>query len=671
MAASASGDEDEEPPRAAAAAAQRLRSKSDTPYLAEARIALGAEAAEEVARLAAMRSESLVPGAHTPPIRRRSKFATLGRIFKPWKWRKRKSEKFKQTSAALERKFSERQSREQLIQRGLLKEAPEKDGEVGPKEGDEGGHTAENGHTVGEQPLLSGVAELEETETATGSATEPDGCPEPQPALPEETAEPGPSPAPASSTTAPPRTPPSMPPKKGPPVAQGSRESAGSETPLPSSSKQPPALPPKPLARPCAHITGDSVGQGGRSSPTVPPKKVSAISAAAAAVESTLSARHSAARHGLAHQISAPASLASTSSTAASPHSHGAAQSTPQAATTTSSSAPFQNSTGHHGPAMSSPSPHLSSLHSQHAPVGFVPSQHSMGHPLKTPSSVIEELNRTLAMAAHRLECFHSSESAPAAVPRVEVSEVPTVQLRVRAHRGAAVAAAAAMAAAAAAAAGGGCDDDDDDDDDAGGGCDEDSDKENAYSESDSDSEEGDGPGGTRLRVKSSLAAKVMRKDSLAIKLSNRPSKEELQEKNILPRQTDEQRLEMRQQIGTKLIRRLSQRPTAEELEQRNILRLKNEEEEQEEKQEIKRRLSRKLSERPTVEELREKKILIRFNDYVEVADAQDYDRRADKPWTRLTAADKAAIRKELNEFKSSEMEVHELSRHLTRFHKP
>ncbi|KAK2113044.1 hypothetical protein P7K49_007310, partial [Saguinus oedipus] len=47
------------------------------------------------------------------------------------------------------------------------------------------------------------------------------------------------------------------------------------------------------------------------------------------------------------------------------------------------------------------------------------------------------------------------------------------------------------------------------------------------------------------------------------------------------------------------------------------------------------------LSQRPTVEELRERKILIRFSDYVEVADAQDYDRRADKPWTRLTAADK------------------------------
>uniref|UniRef100_A0A3B3S4P6 Phosphatase and actin regulator n=1 Tax=Paramormyrops kingsleyae TaxID=1676925 RepID=A0A3B3S4P6_9TELE len=69
---------------------------------------------------------SLVPGTHTPPIRRRSKFATLGRLFKPWKWRKKKSEKFKQTSAALERKISSRQSREELIKRGVLKEIFEK-----------------------------------------------------------------------------------------------------------------------------------------------------------------------------------------------------------------------------------------------------------------------------------------------------------------------------------------------------------------------------------------------------------------------------------------------------------------------------------------------------------------------------------------------------------------
>uniref|UniRef100_A0A8C5ZHV4 Phosphatase and actin regulator 4 n=1 Tax=Marmota marmota marmota TaxID=9994 RepID=A0A8C5ZHV4_MARMA len=110
---------------------------------------------------------------------------------------------------------------------------------------------------------------------------------------------------------------------------------------------------------------------------------------------------------------------------------------------------------------------------------------------------------------------------------------------------------------------------------------------------------------------------------------------------------------------------RLSQRPTPEELEQRNILQPKNEADRQAEKREIKRRLTRKLSQRPTVAELLARKIL-RFNEYVEVTDAQDYDRRADKPWTKLTPADKAAIRKELNEFKSSEMEVHEESKHFT-----
>ncbi|KAF6716240.1 Phosphatase and actin regulator 2 [Oryzias melastigma] len=168
----------------------------------------------------------------------------------------------------------------------------------------------------------------------------------------------------------------------------------------------------------------------------------------------------------------------------------------------------------------------------------------------------------------------------------------------------------------------------------------------------------------------SSLASKIRRRDTLNIKLGNRPSKQELEEKNILPRSSETERHELRQQIGSKLVRRLSQRPTTEELEQRNILKQKNEAEEQEAKQEIKRRLTRKLSVRPTVAELVARRIL-RFNEYVEVTDAKDYDRRADKPWTRLTPADKAAIRKELNEFKSREMEVHEDSKQFTRFHRP
>lgn len=44
-------------------------------------------------------SEYLVSGIRTPPARRNSRLATLGRIFKPWKWRKKKNEKLKQTTS--------------------------------------------------------------------------------------------------------------------------------------------------------------------------------------------------------------------------------------------------------------------------------------------------------------------------------------------------------------------------------------------------------------------------------------------------------------------------------------------------------------------------------------------------------------------------------------------
>uniref|UniRef100_A0A8D8Y9K2 Phosphatase and actin regulator 2 n=1 Tax=Cacopsylla melanoneura TaxID=428564 RepID=A0A8D8Y9K2_9HEMI len=166
------------------------------------------------------------------------------------------------------------------------------------------------------------------------------------------------------------------------------------------------------------------------------------------------------------------------------------------------------------------------------------------------------------------------------------------------------------------------------------------------------------------------LASKIARKDSLAIKLALRPDRQELIDRNILQVQSEKERQETKQVIGARLIRRLSMRPTVEELEDRNILKKQTAAEEKKLKEEKKKMLLRKLSFRPTVDELKEKKI-IRFNDYIEVTQAHDYDRRADKPWTRLTPKDKAAIRKELNEFKSSEMEVHQESRHLTRFHRP
>merc|ERR1719422_1819685 len=65
------------------------------------------------------RSNSL--GEATPTIQRKSRLHAFGRLFKPWKWKRRKkSEKIEATSKSLERKISMRTSKEELIQRGIL-----------------------------------------------------------------------------------------------------------------------------------------------------------------------------------------------------------------------------------------------------------------------------------------------------------------------------------------------------------------------------------------------------------------------------------------------------------------------------------------------------------------------------------------------------------------------
>ncbi|KAJ8336825.1 hypothetical protein SKAU_G00380450 [Synaphobranchus kaupii] len=557
--------------------------------------------AEEVERLAAMRSESLVPGTHTPPIRRRSKFATLGRLFKPWKWRKKKSEKFKQTSAALERKISMRQSREELIKRGVLKEIFEKDGIPVPKE--EG--KMENGHSSG---AVSGALDCNAADHAFRLL--------PNSELMDGTA--SMEYRPAEGRVSPPELPMKpalvLPPKKSVAFHCDSQDTPPKP---PLYHKQPPALPPKPFSRIPNHISDSGQPMKlhyllGKMSPPLPPKKV-VIRAPQSGLESSLASFS---------QKCSPQPLGALHGSLLPSHGH----------------------------------PHPHQLHYGTLPMSV--------HP---PSRIIEELNRTLALTLQRLEssALHGGHGGQFGL--LDSRQVPTVVIE--------------------------CDDD----------------KENMPNESDyedlpsmyKDEEEDDNDEEDEdeddMLFTSTLALKVLRKDSLAIKLSNRPSHRELEDKNIIPMQTDQERARVpaadRHQAHTVRASRwrhdehhgddggsggvigcsprLSQRPTAEELEQRNILKPRNEQEELEEKREIKRRLSRKLSQRPTVEELRQAKILIRFSDYVEVSNAQDYDRRADKPWTRLTAADKAAIRKELNEFKSTEMEVHESSRHLTRFHRP
>ena len=178
--------------------------------------------------------------------------------------------------------------------------------------------------------------------------------------------------------------------------------------------------------------------------------------------------------------------------------------------------------------------------------------------------------------------------------------------------------------------------------------------------ESDEDEDDGVAIGG--------LAAKVARRDTLALKLANRSDKNNLEHRNIIstPTKTEDERFAVERNLS----RHLSQRPSKSELEERNILPHDTAEERLKEREKVKRQLTRKLSMRPTVKELYERKVL-QWHEYVEVYEIQNYDRRGDKPWTRLTPADKASIRKELNDFKATEMEVHEASKKFTRFHKP
>jgi phosphatase and actin regulator 4 len=150
--------------------------------------------------------------------------------------------------------------------------------------------------------------------------------------------------------------------------------------------------------------------------------------------------------------------------------------------------------------------------------------------------------------------------------------------------------------------------------------------------------------------------SKVLRNDSIAILRERRKNEP-------IPTQSAEFKAEVEKQLE----RRLSLRPTRTELEQRNIIKGKERDQQFED---TKAALTRKLSRRPTVKELRERNIL-KFAEYAEVVECEDYDRRADKPWTRLRPEDKAAIRKELNEYKKTEMEIHPESQYMTRFHKP
>ncbi|KAJ6660166.1 hypothetical protein lerEdw1_018093 [Lerista edwardsae] len=591
-------------------------------------------------------SDGPTPGSRTPPFKRKGKLSTIGKIFKPWKWRKKKSEKFIETSAVLERKISTRQSREELIRRGVLKEITEQDGDVTVN------CEISNGHTVviGEEAIQEENAKtIEDSSSRAAKAPSPEERKEGRKEKPLSK-----GPVTSASRALPPPPPKPKPKAKKatvPPKSAAATATTSHKTNEVPHAKKKARAPAKQASAPPSKPTSRNVNREAASSSHV--KKVQGSKSSSSSPSSTSSRPKtskeqpsSKASTGAPKDKKKPGKQVATRTPAEgdiSSSSNAAADNPETKVDNAKPDEPLHNIPEAEGanqqstvfvpppppavppplpPSIPSPSPGSQPTDfsdTQDVPVSTeigpsVPGTDSNGLHTKTEansenSSSGAVLDNNLDIGEEDTECSATKEeqeeesldlASPASADELSESlNTPESESSKESHTS-----------------------------------DSDSDGPILYTDDDDDEDED-------TSNESSLASKIRRRDTLAIKLGNRPSKKELEDKNILQRTSEEERQEIRHQIGTKLVRRLSQRPTSEELEQRNILRQKNEEEAQEAKRELKRSLSRKLSLRPTVAELQARRIL-RFNEYVEVTDSPDYDRRADKPWARLTPADKA-----------------------------
>ncbi|XP_057240732.1 phosphatase and actin regulator 4 isoform X2 [Malurus melanocephalus] len=692
-------------------------------------------AAEEVDHVpgdASMGVDVLESGDTTPPTKRKSKFSSFGKIFKPWKWRKKKSsDKFKETSEVLERKISMRKPREELVKRGVLLEEPEQDGEEPEKLNLP---ALKNGHTIPiGGPGVCNPPSQEEEATKPSSLRKPVPIEEPKKRQGSSSSHPGPELEPPQEPHVPRQ--PLLPPKRLPSTSQEANEvQAKDPTPASSTARTAPFS-----TAPTATKTVSSTAAPSPAPRTLLPAPASANTTASTSATSTAPAKQPPVPppkpvNRNSNSLIAELSQVMTSGTALSkpspplPPKRGllpnntseiVTSKLPNDRTVTASRPapiPLHVSTAYPPPP---PSPPLPTHVPPEPPRVALPTSTPIPDPLRsldlpkeTPTPPPEDF-RSMEVLKRTAEQGFGEPHALPRLPQIPLhiriqqalaSPLPVTPPPEGSHR-----AHSLLFEDDAFGEDNGTlgrtrslpvtiemlkvpddeeEEEDDQEEEQNSGprvyigdvpsvtvipklvpqvLPEEQEGDEGMSDSDSegpilykDDEEED------ESHNSTLANKVKRKDTLAIKLGNAAMPQEI----IFPRKSKEEWNEIRQQIGTTLIRRLSQRPTAEELEQRNILQPKNEADRQAEKREIKRRLTRKLSQRPTVAELQARKIL-RFNEYVEVTDAQDYDRRADKPWTKLTPADKAAIRKELNEFKSCEMEVHEESKQFTRYHRP
>ncbi|XP_051946122.1 phosphatase and actin regulator 2-like isoform X3 [Xyrauchen texanus] len=575
----------------------------------------------------------VVGSSQSPQLKEKGKLSTLGKIFKPWKWRKKRtSDKFQDLSKVLERKISTRQTREELIRKGVL--IPDQDDPLSTE--------TLNGHAVPGEVTEKVKVDIETQDKAPEEKAELSTVAED----PEERNDIKISPQATASDTpkAPAKKHQVIPPK---PSAEATVTGvkivgqAGAKKVTKSTSKQVSSTPPSKQTTRSANVKSsnpkktvvtskNSTQTSGQSSSVTCSKtpKNNKAQLTAAEIKSVKKSEPSRAPRPPPKPSSYMGNSPLESSSKKDQKKKVTSNTNEKSVEETSQDGKGANRPAESSVELDKKKPHVNDATEETA---FTGSSHELSSDtLNEPVSAESEGEKVKTTADQTQSFVGTEEGERTQTVNVESPEVTVIPDSIRENQA----------------------------------NDSDSDGPILYKDDEEEDEDDD------EYTSSSLASKIHRKDTLAIKLGNRPSKRELEEKNILPRTSETERQELWQQIGCKLVRQLSQRPTTEELEQRNILKQKNEEEEQEAKQEIKRRLSRKLSVRPTVAELVARRIL-RFNEYVEVTEAKDYDRRADKPWTRLTPGDKAAIRKELNEFKSKEMEVHEESRQFTRFHRP
>ncbi|KAL7987711.1 hypothetical protein Chor_006630 [Crotalus horridus] len=632
-------------------------------------------------------SDGTNPGSQTPPFKRKGKLSTIGKIFKPWKWRKKKtSEKFIETSAVLERKISTRQSREELIRRGVLKEINEQDVDATVN------YEISNGHTIvitEEAIPEENVKTIEDNSSLSAKA-----------AVSEEKNED----------------------KKDKPLPKGLETSAVSVSPLPPPPLPPPPFKPKPKAKksaiPPKNATAATASHKTNEVPHAkkkgksPSKQTSASPGKPTSRSGTREAANSSnLKKGHASKSSSPSSTSSRPKPSKEPTTSKTSTGTPrdkkkhgkQVTTrtpsdgdiTSASSTAVENSktkvelckseeplhiipesgdTTQNStltvppppPAVPAPLPPSIPILSpgceptgfsgtEHVPVSIevgpsVPGTHLNDLHIKTEadsesSSNSAVLDCSLEIGGEDTECSAIKEDQEKEISK-QTSLLQTDELSETSEENPEIGHSKNNHTS-----------------------DSDSDGPILYTDDDEDDDEAASSENKFLkwRLLIRLVAFISTGKAFSHSIGNRYY--------ILVLWLECPYWRIRSKF---LLLRLSQRPTSEELEQRNILKL------------YRHCLFSKLqlSLRPTVAELQARRIL-RFNEYVEVTDSPDYDRRADKPWARLTPADKvssinlaciseydndlidlklrAAIRKELNEFKSTEMEVHEESRQFTR----